>query len=171
MYTSKEQAIVSEIIVPYHPRFKNSRDRSADIISNPLDYKIERLVEQALAAVGNYKWIDAEHADFSDGSDSKTASIRVNPSAPGSVSHNGEVSNVETSGGGRKLGALRTVIWNPHKGNLMYYFLPKDFWSEKITTHPSSGIGKIIFAYNREKDYIKKFEGMNVTTFRQLARA
>lgn len=171
MYTSKEQAIVSEIIVPFHPRFKNSRDRSADIIANPLDYKVERLVEQTFAAIGNYKWTDGEHADFSDGSDSKTASIRVNPAVTGSISHNGEISNVETAGGGRKLGALRTVIWNPHKGDLRYYFLPKDFWSQYITIHPSSGIGKIIFAYNREKDYIRKFEGFQASNFKQLAKA
>jgi hypothetical protein len=171
MYTSKEQAIVSEIIVPFHPRFKRSRDRSADIIANPLDYKIERLVEQALAAVGKYDWIDSEHADFSDGSDSKTASIRVNPSSQGSVSHTGEVSNVETAGGGRKIGALRTIIWNPHKGDLRYYFLPKEFWSRNITIHPSSGIGKIVFTYNREKDFIRKFDGYELDTFKQVATA
>jgi hypothetical protein len=134
-------------------------------------YNIEYLVEQSLAHVGGYEFIDAHHADYPDGSDCKTASIRENPLKPGHRSYGGEISGVETAGGGRKQGALRCIIYNPHKDNLKFYFLPKSWWERNITLHPSSGVGKITYTYHEPYDHIVKFHGYECANFEELARA
>jgi hypothetical protein len=132
---------------------------------------VERLVEETMARVGGLQFIDAAHADFSDGSDAKTASIRVNSTKVGSNSHVGEITGVQTSGSGLKSGALRCVIYNPHSDRLMYYFLPWHFWTQHITRHPSSGIGKIMYCYNAKTQSIVKFQDHQLSSFKALAQA
>lgn len=168
---SKAQVLMRDVITEYHPEFRRSQDLRRYGQENPTIFNVERLIEESLAAVGSYRFIDAAHADFDDGTDSKTASIRVNPSAPGRNTHIGEISNVETAGGGQKAGALRCIIYNPHQDGLRYYFLPKSHWQHWITLHPSSGIGKIKYTYNRVRDEIPKFLGFECGSFEELARA
>jgi len=158
MYKCKEHAIATEIIVKYHKRYKRNNYKKKDIISNYMDFKVERLVEESLANVGGYEWVDKAHFDFSDLSDSKTASISINPSKAGS-SYCGEITNV--SG---KMGALRVVIWNPHKAELLYYFLPKSFWENNVT-RTAKGFGKITFTYNVNKGIISRFNEYRVKNF------
>jgi hypothetical protein len=168
---SKNLVLMRDVITQYHPEFRKSKDLRAYGLQHPDIFNVERLVEESLAAVGPYQFIDAAHADFSDGTDSKTASIRVNPAVAGGRSHGGEISGVETAGGGRKIGALRCTIYNPHKDQLRYYFLPKRMWQSRITLHPSSGIGKIMYTYHREHDHIVKFHGYECASFVALAMA
>lgn len=168
---SKSLVLMRDVICLYHPKFRKSKDLRAYGMEHPDIFNVERLVEESLATLGPYKFIDGDHADFSDGTDSKTASIRFNPVRPGLNSHAGEISAVSTAGGGHKLGALRCTIYNPHKDNLKFYFLPKSMWRHNITIHPSSGIGKIMYTYNRAGDYISKFEGFECSSFKELARA
>jgi aspartate/tyrosine/aromatic aminotransferase len=89
------------------------------------------------------------------------------------VSFAGEIGNVVTAGGSHKSGALRCVVYNPHKpqGELKYYFLPKDMWENHIVLHPTTGIGKIVYSYNSVKDEIVRFAGFQCKDFRELARA
>ena len=167
---SKSLVLMRDVICIYHPDFRRSRDLQSYGLRQPHIFNVERLVEESLAAVGPYKFIDGEHCDFDDGTDSKTASIRVNPVRVGGNSHTGEISNVETAGGGRKMGALRCTIYNPHQDNLKFYFLPRDMWSQNITIHPTSWIGKIMYTYHRPSDYINKLEGYQCSSFEELAR-
>jgi hypothetical protein len=168
---SKNLVLMRDVICLYHPEFRKSKDLRTYGMKHADIFNVERLIEESLAAVGPYKFIDGDHADFSDGTDSKTASIRVKPLVTGRNSYGGEISAVETAGGGRKAGALRCIIYNPHKDNLKFYFLPKSMWSHHITIHPSSGIGKVMYSYNRPGDYIAKFEGFQCSSFKELARA
>jgi len=168
---SKSLVLMRDVITVYHPEFRKSRDLRSYGMKHPDIFNVERLIEESLAAVGPYKFIDGDHCDFTDGSDSKTASIRVNPSKPGRNTHIGEIAGVETAGGGRKEGALRCSIYNPHKDELRFYFLPKRMWSNHITLHPTSGIGKIVYSYNRVHDDIIKFQGYECSSFEDLARA
>jgi hypothetical protein len=168
---SKNLVLMRDVICVHHPKFIKSKTLRDMGMEDPDIFNVERLVEQCLAAVGTYDLIDEAHADFSDGSDSKTASIRVNPQRPGSICHYGEISGVETASGGRKLGALRCTIYNPHKDELKFYFLPKSVWSRSITIHPTSQIGKIMYTYNRYHDYIPKFQGYECNSFIDLALA
>jgi hypothetical protein len=168
---SKSLVLMRDVICQYHPRFRNSQDLREYGMEDPEMFNVERLVEESLAEVGTYDFIDGVHADFTDGTDSKTASIRVNPMKPGTNSYGGEISGVETAGGGRKQGALRCVIYNPHKDNLKYYFLPKSWWERNITLHPSSGVGKITYTYHEPYDHIVKFHGYECANFEELAKA
>ena len=168
---SKNLVLMRDIICVHHPKFIKSKALRDIGMEDPDIFNVERLVEQCLAAVGPYDLIDAAHADFSDGSDSKTASIRVNPERPGCASHGGEITGVETSGGGRKAGALRCTIYNPHKDEVKFYFLPKSVWSQSVTIHPTSLVGKIKYTYNKYHDYIPKFQGYECSSFTDLALA
>lgn len=167
----KALVMMRDVICVFHPEFRNSKELQAYGLKNPEIFNIERLIEESLAAVGPYKVINGDHADFCDGTDSKTASIRVNPTSPGHNTYRGEISGVETAGGGRKAGALRCTIYNPHKDSLKFYFLPKYMWSQHITIHPSSGQGKIMFTYNKPHDRIVMFYGYECANFEELARA
>jgi len=168
---SKQAVLIRDVINIYHPEFRRSKDLRDYATANPMMFNVERLVEESLAAVGPYRFIDADHADFSDGTDSKTASIRVNPQRQGCNTHTGEISGVETAGGGQKSGGLRCTIYNPHTDSLMFYFLPKRWWSRNITLHPSSGVGKIVYSYNRVHNDIVKFNDYQLCSFEELARA
>lgn len=159
-----------DVIVKYHPAFNTSRDLQRYGLANPEIFNVERLVEESLAAVGGYEFIDADHADFSDGTDSKTASIRERPTQPGRNTFMGEITGVETAAGGQKSGALRCTIYNPHKDSLKFYYLPKYWWRDHILYHPTSGIGKIRYTYNVYHDDIIKFDGFECESFEHLAR-
>lgn len=170
---SKQLVLIRDVICQYHPKFRRSKHMQNYALSNPMIFNVERLVEESLAAVGPYRFVDGEHYDFSDYSDSKTASIRLNPLRVGNNTYGGEISGVETAGGGQKAGALRCTIYNPHVdgGGLKFYFLPRNKWCQHITIHPSSGIGKVMYTYNRIHNDIIKFDGYQLDTFEQLAQA
>lgn len=160
---------MEEIINVYHPEFIKSADLRRFGLQNPQHFKVEHLIEECMAAVGPYTFVNGAHQDFSDGSDCKTASIRCNPKTLFSNSYVGEIANVATAGGGQKKGDLRCVIYNPHLDELKFYYLPRHFWASNITIHPSSGIGKIVFTYHQPSDYISKLNGYACKDFVDLA--
>lgn len=166
---SKNVVLFREVIFKYHPAFKSSLELQAYAKKNPDMFNVPRLIEESFAAVGPYKFIDGSHADFSDGTDSKTASIGVNSTTVNGNSFSGAVHSVVTSAGSLKQGGLRVVIYNPHEDNLMYYYLPKNFWSNHITMHNKKNAGMISYTYNKTTCSIKKFENYRVGSFRQLA--
>ena len=165
----KEFRLMKDIINIYHPEFSKSTDLQQYGLDNPQHFKVEHLIEECMAAVGPYTFINGSHQDFSDGTDCKTASISCNPTKLYGNSYRGEIGNVETSGGGQKIGDLRCIIYNPHKDELKFYYLPRSFWANNITIHPSSKIGKIVFTYHRPSNYISKLDAYRCTDFVQLA--
>lgn len=168
---SKELVLMKEVICKYHPNFVISRDLRNFGVKYPDHFKVEKLVEECLAALGPYTYINAAHADFSDGTDSKTASIRLNPVKLGQFTCRGEIAGVTSVAGQLKSGGLRCTIYNPHSNGLKFYFLPKDMWENHITYHPTSGIGKIMYSYNIQTDFIPKFNGYECRDFVDLALA
>ena len=170
---SKSLVLMRDVICVYHPRFRNSPEIKRFGLECPDHFNVEKLVEESLAAVGPYYFVDEDHYDFSDFTDAKTASIRLNPKKAGCNTFQGEISGVQTAGGGQKYGALRCIIYNPHKpdGGLKYYFLPPSFWKNYITIHPTSKTGKVEYTYNRVHDKIIKFQGYECVNFEELALA
>ena len=161
---TKEYLIMRDIVCKYHPDYKGSRKA----IKNAHHYNVELLVEETMAHVGKYKFIDGDHCDFSDGSDSKTASIRFTANR---TSGSGEISNVISAGGESKKGALRVVIYNAITQSLMYYFLPKSAWNNlTINIHPTTNLGRLFFTYNLKEHVIKKFIGFECKDFATLAK-
>lgn len=177
---TKTSCILHEIIFKYHPDFKNDAhsrrifEKHQDVIN------IEKLVEQTMAHIGGYNFVDGHGYDFDDGekydcpnSECKTASVRMNPVPRGSrVSHVLEISNICRTGpqGGQKCGALRVVLYNAVTHSLNFYFIPKHAWSEMIYLHPTSGIGKIVATWNSDTNTCNKLDEFEEDSFDVLAQ-
>lgn len=163
----KNETILKEIIFKYHPDYQKSRVLKT---VNPNHFNVEHLIEETLSIVGKYKHINAAHADFSDGSDSKTASISITPNFNRANIFAGCIGNVVSRAGVQKIGALRCIIYNPHYSTLMYYYLPKSFWETILETGKANS-NKIRFTYNIGTDEIAKFERFRKDDFEELAKA
>ena len=167
---NKETVLMQEVIVNYHPQFSDNIQLREIGMLRPEIFKVEMLIEECLAAWGPYDLVRGDHQDFSDGSDCKTASIRSEPVKSGRASHRGEISGVQTSAGVVKQGALRCVVYNPCENNILYFYLPKEFWTQNIDRHPTTGMGRIFFTYNRNTMVIPKLIQYQVNNFEELAR-
>jgi len=155
-------------VIKYHPDFINNKELKIIGMKNPNMFNLPLLVEESIVHIGELEHvINGNHADFSDGSDCKTSSIRRNLHRPCKDSYQGEITGVASQSGTLKSGALRICIFNPHKDTILYYFLPKSFWQSLI--HGRKGINSIDYSYSLKKDTIKKFKHYQVTTFEELA--
>ena len=158
---SKHLVLMRDVICKYHPRFRKSEDIRRFGLEAPEHFNIERLVEESLAAVGGYKFVDEEGYDFSDFSDSKTTSINYGDNSA-------TVMGVEC-----KIGALRIVAYNPFKNASDYFFVPKDeVHSIKRPCYgKNAGRERIVFRYSTAKKDYTWFERYRMSSFRKLALA
>ena len=150
-----------DVICIYHPEFRKSRDLQSYGLKHPDIFNVERLIEESLAAVGNYLLVDREGYDFSDYSDSKTTTVNLN-------SRVGTVGSVET-----KIGALRITAYNPFKNAADYFFVSRQ--DLKYVKSPCYGVNdhkeRIKFTYSKKSDSYGMFEDYRVDNFKELARA
>lgn len=150
-----------DVICVYHPEFRKSRDLQSYGLKHPDIFNVERLIEESLAAVGNYLLVDREGYDFSDYSDSKTTTVNLN-------SRVGTVGSVET-----KIGALRITAYNPFKNAADYFFVSRQ--DLKYVKSPCYGVNdhkeRIKFTYSKKSDSYGMFEDYRVDNFKELARA
>ena len=158
---SKNLVLMRDVICIYHPEFRKSRDLQSYGLKHPDIFNVERLIEESLAAVGNYLLVDREGYDFSDYSDSKTTTVNLN-------SRVGTVSSVET-----KIGALRITAYNPFKNAADYFFVSRQ--DLKYVKSPCYGVNdhkeRIKFTYSKKSDSYGMFEDYRVDNFKELARA
>ncbi len=156
----KNLVLLRDVISVHHPKFKASADLRQLAQTNPTMFNVERLIEETLAAVGPYDYVDEEGYDFTDYSDSKTVTVNIN-------TRRAEIGNVET-----KIGALRITAYNPHTDSLDYFFVPKHRMS--YVKSPCYGIQshkeRIQFSWTVQKDY-GWFEDFRVDNFTDLALA
>lgn len=166
----KTQTLYEQVIAPYNttfgiPEIWNMVKKYPNILN------IEHLVELTMAQSGNYEFIDAEHCDFSDGTECKTASISPNPVKKGRNTYRLEISNVVSPGGKMKSGDLRVIVYNPHREECLYYYIPnKHLWDCGINLHPTTGIGRIFATWNRVTNRIPKLDKFRVDSFEELAK-
>jgi hypothetical protein len=158
---SKSLVLMRDVICIYHPEFRASRDLRAYGMKHSSIFNIERLVEESLAAVGPYEFVDQEGYDFTDLSDSKTTTINANTRV-------GTISSVET-----KIGALRITAYNPFKESADYFYVSKR--DMKYVKSPCYGNNdhkeRILFKYSTKGDAYGMFEDYRVKSFEELARA
>lgn len=159
---SKEFVLMRDVITQYHPAFINSRDMRRTGLANPKLFNIELLVEESLAEVGGYKFVDAKGYDFSDFSDSKTTTVNANT---GIVT----ISSVET-----KIGALRITAYNPFKESADCFFVPAS--DLDIVREPCYGNNshkqRIKFTFSKKyEDHYGWFEKYRVDNFKILAKS
>lgn len=170
MKQSKANLIFSDIIFKHNNVFKNNPDLQALAINHPEIFNIERLVELTMAEVGKYNYIDGDHCDFDDGSECKTASVR--PTSKGSSnSYQLEISNVVSTGGNAKTGAIRVVLYNPHTYKLKYYYLPENaIHNIGINYHGTTNSGRVFATWNKLTDTCRKLDKYEVASFETLAK-
>ncbi len=158
---SKSLILMRDVICIYHPRFRNSPDIQRFGLECPEHFNIERLIEESLAAVGPYRFVDEEGYDFTDLSDSKTTTINAN-------TRKGTIGSVET-----KIGALRITAYNPFKQSADYFYVSKR--DMKYVKSPCYGNNdhkeRILFKYSSRSDAYGMFEDYRVKSFEELAHA
>lgn len=159
---SKNLVFMRDIVCLYHPEFcKSSELRRYGLKHNDI-FNIERLIEESLAALGGYDFVDAEGYDFTDHSDSKTTSVNQK-------TYHVTVGSVEA-----KIGALRITAYNPFKDAADYFFVPRR--ELRNVKSPCYGVNaykeRIKFSYSSvKKDYYGWFEDYRVGSFKELAIA
>ena len=150
-----------DVICIYHPEFRISKDLRAYGMKHPEIFNVERLIEESLAAVGPYEFVDREGYDFTDLSDSKTTTINANTGV-------GTIGSVET-----KIGALRITAYNPFKESTDYFYVSKR--DLKYVKSPCYGNNnhkeRIVFTYSKKGDTYNMFEDYRVKSFQELATA
>ena len=158
---SKSLVFMRDVICVYHPSFKSSPDLQKFGLEMPERFNIEHLIEETLAAIGPYQFVDEEGYDFTDLSDSKTTTINANTRV-------GTVSSVET-----KIGALRITAYNPFKDAADFFYVSKR--DLQYVKSPCYGVNshkeRIQFTYSSKGDTYGMFEDYRVETFGELALA
>lgn len=159
-------------ILPHHPelgRYPSALRKY--FLENSDESNVERMFEKTLAHIGDYKFTNGDHCDFSDKSDAKTSSVTLKPTKPGASTHMGRITGIGHVSGSIKSGAIRLAVYIAPKQKINYYYLPKKFWSKlNLHTGRTGEIG-ISFSYNSETDTIPKFEFCRVKNIIELAKA
>ena len=158
---SKSLVLMRDVICVYHPSFSSSPDLQKFGLEMPERFNIERLIEETLAALGPYRYVDEAGYDFTDYSDSKTTTINANTRV-------GTIGSVET-----KIGALRITAYNPFKDAADFFYVSKR--DLKYVKSPCYGVNdhkeRILFTYTAKGDTYNTFDDYRVENFRELALA
>jgi hypothetical protein len=169
---SKAELILRDVICEYHPDVAGNKTVIAFLRKHVDWVNIERMVEETMAYVGGYDFVDEAHYDFSDGSDSKTASVQPNPRTRYGQATTGyycEITGIGNTGENSKVksGDLRVVVYNPHKQRLEYYFIPHSDML-KMMRYQNSGY-RITTTWNGKWDRNMKLDQFKVDSFEELA--
>ena len=158
----KNMLIMKEVIFLYHPDFLTNDELRTYGLQKPDSFNVPRLVEESLAAVGGYTFVDANGYDFSDYSDSKTATVADYDRAM-------RIGNVQN-----KIGALRITTYNPHNDTLAYFFMPKsavDEFKETNGTYKDKNGQRLRTTWKKKTDHYNFFESFRLPSFEKLALA
>jgi hypothetical protein len=119
----KNKIFLEQIVFKYHPGYTYYQLQAHLRELNPDHFRIERLVEEALAYMGGYNYIDEIGRDFDDidNSDSKTTSL------------NALTGIAELSGLRAKIGSLRISIYNPFEQCIDMFYMKYEDWQDKAT--------------------------------------
>tara|TARA_Y100000004_G_scaffold97305_1_gene108920 strand:- start:278 stop:787 length:510 start_codon:yes stop_codon:yes gene_type:complete len=139
---------------------------------SPNDLNVEKLVEKAIAKVGELKWVGEDNKPWDyedDKSDCKTSSIKPKNSIEGTI-----------TGTSNKEGALRCVVSNPFSPNgVDYFFIPIDD-VRKLETDvggeankkrpPELRSKKISYSYNIQNDSYSKLNEFRCSSFEEMCK-
>ena len=166
---NKQQMIHRDIICRYLDEYKG---REQELIDNWQHFNTEHLTEVAMARVGGYEFIDENHYDNSDYSDTKTTSIaRAINKRTNASSYRISIGNVVSKRGSvAKYGDLRVVMYNPCWDRLDYYFLPKAEWDPGLREYGDANKDKIRATYNPDLDHVLGWDpSWKCNSFEELA--
>jgi hypothetical protein len=162
--------LMSQLVVENHPIYSESPFREV-VLERPADFNMEHLVEQMMALNSNnaYVFVDGVHHDNSDMSDTKTGTLHAN-----SKQSIAEISNVRSSFGVLKSGAIRAVVLNPILNKFHFLFIPTDAINKLMHTKKGTPTKSrsIWLSYNKKKNMFTKLEKYGIVefqTFKELA--
>lgn len=168
---SKHKLFMEQIVCKYHPEFKASKDLQMYGMKHAEIFNIERLIEESLASVGGYDFVDEDGRDFNCAynSDSKTVSVVNNGGA--SQSKVIIIQSVEN-----KIGSLRVTIYNPFNNSVDFMYIPKKGVQNLMENTGTSGTEnkikqRIRTSWNEHRDDYNKLEQYRVASFEELATA
>ena len=160
-----------DIISQYHPKFKLLPELKQYGLDHPEIFNVERLIEESLADVGGYDFVDEDGRDFNDpdDSDSKTVTVVNN-----SKTKNNKVfiiQNVQT-----KKGSLRVTCYNPFSNKVDCFYIPRQAvkWlkeNDGAKSRESGVCERIRATWNEGKDHYNKLELYRVQNFVKLAKS
>lgn len=163
---SKNFVLIRDVIIKYHPDFVKNRTLQKMALSRPHIFNVERLIEEALAAVGGYNFVDEAGRDFDcpNNSDSKTASLLRNKQSAITLT----ISSVEC-----KIGSLRVTIYNPFADRVDFmYISEKDIKSVKRACYGKNEHSqRIVGSWNQFTDSYNSMEDFRKWSFEELATA
>jgi len=163
---SKHLTLMRDVICKYHPEFRKSKELQSYGMKYSAIFNVERLIEESLAAVGGYDFVDADGYDFNDAWNSDSKTVTVIPDGNSKTAAVGSVEN--------KIGSLRVTIYNPFKGSLDFMYIPYARWQilkEQCYGRAGSSKEKLRIRWNQASDYYNGFDNFLVKDFKDLAKA
>lgn len=168
---NKNYMLIKNIVNKYHPNFKNNPEYQKFALEFYDILNVERLIEQTLAVVGGYNFIDEVGRDFDciSNSDSKTVTVVNNGGRDqsrvmiiGSVEH--------------KIGSLRVTVYNPYKNDIDFLYIPRDDVQQLMENDGTRGSAmikkkRIRATWSPSRDTYNKLEKYRVNSFEELAKA
>jgi hypothetical protein len=129
-------------------------------------FNIERLIEESLAAVGGYNFVDETGRDFDCKWNSDSKTVTVIPDGKARTAVIGSIEN--------KIGSLRITIYNPFKETLDFMYIPrKQVQLRKECCYGKTGANKekLRIRWNLANDHYNAFDEFLVKDFKELATA
>lgn len=148
----KKHYIIKNIVLQYYPQYLNTTPEIQEwLLSYPEHFDSLYLMEQTIAMIGGYEFVNEQGYDFNDKckSDLKTVSISINGRRGSAVSYAvTPIRNVKT-----KIGPIRLAVYNIHTDEMMYYVMEPEFYRTLIDKTDT-----IKLYYNRQLDGISRIE-------------
>ena len=164
---SKHLTLMRDVVCVYHPEFRKSKDLQGYGMKHSEIFNVERLIEESLADVGGYDFVDADGYDFNDACNSDSKTVTVIPDGKSKTAVVGSVEN--------KIGSLRITIYNPFKGSLDFMYIPFSRWyglREQCYGKSGGSKEKLRIRWNQANDYYNGgFDNFLVKDFKELATA
>ena len=159
---NKQQRILIDIAHEHLPEYQDPKFLP-QFQSRWRHYNVEHIVEDAMAHVGGYEYVNEKHYDNTDYSETKTGTLRTHDSIA-------TITNIVSDRGNKaKVGDIRAVIYNEYTEQLEYFFMPKAKW-ELLREHGNSNKRILRAKYNPATGKIAKWEQFRVKDFETLAK-
>jgi hypothetical protein len=159
---NKSQCILKDIAHQHLPEYQQG-NQLPTLITNWRHYSVEHIVEDAMAHVGGFRYVDQDHYDNSDYSETKTGTCRRHDRT---ATISGILSRHTKTA---KAGDIRAVVYNEFTQQLDYFFLPKADW-EQMREYGEANCSILRTKYQPATDVYTKWERFRVKDFETLAK-
>lgn len=170
---TKQYVALRDVITKYHPMFVGDKTLQKNALKYSEAFDVEYLMEQTLGIVGNLEHNPSGHGyDYElDKSDCKFVSFISYKDKRVSENYTGYrilIGNVSSPSNKLKQGSLRVVVFDSLNDKLLYYFLPKHFWSTHVQS-TTKNQGRLMYNYSNKSSEFSKIEQFRCKTFEELA--